>query len=175
MDFLWQWHFHAQQNNFGQQVTAPGRRHLLVSPLSLLDSISAQLRNEEPRVIKQVRILDLTLYKLLESQMARIWSLGDRIHRESAWVTFFFFFFLNNFVTNHAYFTLSLPASALPQLYLRNMDSSFPSSQRILFPLNSRHRKKNPSRQFILGLESFHFEWQMNCASVVLHYSKHCS
>lgn len=107
---------------------------------SLLDFTSAQLKNKEPRLTGQMRILGWILCKLLESQMAKIWSLGDRIcSTESQPVHLFH---CSNFTENHAYFSWSLPVSTLPQPHLRNVDSSFPSFHRILFPLNLRDRKK---------------------------------
>lgn len=108
-----------------------------LSLFSLFDSISVQPRSKKPRVIRSRRILDLILCKLLESQMARIRSLGDWI---CSILTLFTFFIILILTKNHAYFSLSLPASTLPQILLRSMNSSFSSSQRILFPPNLRDR-----------------------------------
>lgn len=67
-------------------------------------------------------------------------------------------FYYSYFMKNHAYFSLSLPVSTLPQLHLRNRDSPPPSSQRKLFLLNLRDRKNAIKIKCVLGLESFHFE-----------------
>ena len=81
----------------------------------------------------------MTLNKLLQSQMARIRSLGDWICSRVTLLTFFINLMLTK---NHAYFSLSLPVSTLPEILLQNMNSSFSSSQRILFPPNLRDRDK---------------------------------